>query len=373
MGLVVPDVEAGGYSSLSCDFSAWDAIREAAFEGYYPQSNGGAIIAATNNGANTTVAAGSNGGNIANVATWGGTYGGNGVLDLAANPTGLSPAFPASGQCLVATSAGWARIAYTGTSGSTLTGCTLVEGSGTVSTGGVVVLPAVKIPACTDYFANANVGIAATDNICIPAPDATNDKWALLGWDSSAVAHWTIGTASAYPVEPPAPVAGYVYHAGLYIPAALVSPWVNATLTSSSPACAKIFDTRVALTVLPLTTVTGYLEASTTSTNPMSISLGVGIWDVYLQAAISSTSTSSINYMELVLGTAAGSFSGPTVMLDNQSVASKYQPFSIRCIVTVTTAGTIVMVAGASAGTLSTYGGSYGSGLVTGMVAVKIG
>jgi peptidoglycan/xylan/chitin deacetylase (PgdA/CDA1 family) len=87
----------------------------------------------------TTVASGSNGGEISTIATWGGTYGGNGVLDVAANST-----YPTSGTLNVAASGSTtAVITYTGTSaGTSFTGCVYVSGSatGTLTTGGAVAL-----------------------------------------------------------------------------------------------------------------------------------------------------------------------------------------------------------------------------------------
>jgi hypothetical protein len=96
------------------------------------------LVTITNTLASTTIAAGSNGGTIANIATWGGTFGGNGVLAVA-SVTGL----PASGTnyaTVAASGATTAIITYTGVSGSTLTGCKYVSGSasGTVATGGAV-------------------------------------------------------------------------------------------------------------------------------------------------------------------------------------------------------------------------------------------
>lgn len=84
----------------------------------------------------TTVAAGSNGGTISGIATWGGTFGGNGVLVVAS--TAL---YPTSGTLTVAASGSTtAVVTYTGITGTTFTGCAYVSGSpsGTVATGGAV-------------------------------------------------------------------------------------------------------------------------------------------------------------------------------------------------------------------------------------------
>jgi len=70
----------------------------------------------------TYVASGSNGGTIANIATWGGTYGGNGVL--AVNSVS---GFATSGGLTVVVGGAVASITYTGVSGSTFTGCAYVS------------------------------------------------------------------------------------------------------------------------------------------------------------------------------------------------------------------------------------------------------
>jgi hypothetical protein len=101
-------------------------------------------------GAASTVAAGSNGGEISQIATWGAGFGGNGVLDIA-NGT----LFPADGGTVTVAASGptTAIVTYTGVSGNTLTGCAYVSGSatGTVSTGGAVTLTSAA--ASTGSFA----------------------------------------------------------------------------------------------------------------------------------------------------------------------------------------------------------------------------
>jgi hypothetical protein len=85
--------------------------------------------------ASTTVAAGSNGGEISQIATW--AHPSAGVLDVASaadmSPTGGTINVAASGSTT-------AVVTYTGVSGNSLTGCAYVSGSatGTVSTGGAV-------------------------------------------------------------------------------------------------------------------------------------------------------------------------------------------------------------------------------------------
>jgi hypothetical protein len=84
----------------------------------------------------TTVAAGSNGGTIANIATWSSPSAG--VLDVA-----TTVAWPSQGTVTVAASGSTtAVVTYTGTAAGQLTGCAYVSGSpsGTVSTGGAVTL-----------------------------------------------------------------------------------------------------------------------------------------------------------------------------------------------------------------------------------------
>jgi hypothetical protein len=86
--------------------------------------------------ASTTVATGSNGGEISTIASWGSSFGGNGVLDVAS-----ISGFPSSGTVYVAASGPTtAVVTYAGTAAGQLTGCAYVSGSatGTVSTGGAV-------------------------------------------------------------------------------------------------------------------------------------------------------------------------------------------------------------------------------------------
>jgi hypothetical protein len=95
------------------------------------------ISAVENTPGLTTVAAGSNGGEISAIASW--TSPSAGVLDVAStayfNPTG--------GTVTVATSTTTATITYTGVATGQLTGCAYVSGSatGTVATGGAVQAP----------------------------------------------------------------------------------------------------------------------------------------------------------------------------------------------------------------------------------------
>lgn len=89
----------------------------------------------------TTVAAGSTGGTISGIATWGSSHGGNGVLAVAAVSPDITKAYPAAGTLAVAASGSTtAIITYTGRTSTTFTGCAYVSGSpsGTVATGGAV-------------------------------------------------------------------------------------------------------------------------------------------------------------------------------------------------------------------------------------------
>lgn len=74
----------------------------------------------------TTVAAGSNGVNTS-------TFAGAGTLNVAS-----AAAFPSAGTIIVATGGTPATITYTGTGGTTFTGCTTTAGGGVLATGGAV-------------------------------------------------------------------------------------------------------------------------------------------------------------------------------------------------------------------------------------------
>ena len=101
----------------------------------------------------TSVAAGSNGGEISQIASWSSPSAG--VLSVA-SVTGLA----ASGQVNVATTSGTAIVTYASVSAGQLNGCAYVSGSptGTVATGGVI----------TGY-ANANITLtgASASRPCI--------------------------------------------------------------------------------------------------------------------------------------------------------------------------------------------------------------
>lgn len=93
------------------------------------------------NVAATTVASGSNGGEISAIASWSSPSAG--VLDVA-----TTTGWPSSGTVNVAASgATTAVVTYTGTAAGQLTGCAYVSGSptGTVATGGAVTLTSVSL------------------------------------------------------------------------------------------------------------------------------------------------------------------------------------------------------------------------------------
>jgi len=113
-----------------------------------------------------TIAAASNGGNIANIAVW--AFPAPGQLAISApiipNPSG--PYTGGLGSCYVQTSTGMAIVQFTGSQGSILTGCTLYTGTGLVSTGGsVLMVPTPTIDVILgDSIARGDGGVlGATD------------------------------------------------------------------------------------------------------------------------------------------------------------------------------------------------------------------
>ena len=138
----------------------------------------------------TTVAAGSNGGEISTIASWGATFGGNGVLAVAST-TG----FPAAGTLSIAASGPTvALVTYTGTSGgNTFTGCAYVSGSatGTIATGGGVNL---GITSANSGFTSGN----AFDSVGTGSSATTvfDNTHAAHGSQSAELA--TIGSAATY-------------------------------------------------------------------------------------------------------------------------------------------------------------------------------
>ena len=121
------------------------------------------------NAAATTVASGSNGGEISQVASWSSPS--SGVLDVAS-----TAGWPSAGKFTVATSTTTATCTYTGTTAATLTGCAYVSGSatGTVATGGAVTLiaagaGAVAVPAIStgSFTAPPSGSVVVTANAVI--------------------------------------------------------------------------------------------------------------------------------------------------------------------------------------------------------------
>jgi hypothetical protein len=120
------------------------------------------------NAAATTVASGSNGGEISNIGAWSSPSAG--VLDVAS-----TAGWPSAGTISVATSTTPAVVTYTGTTAASLTGCAYVSGSatGTVSTGGAVTLTAagagaVAVPAIStgSFTATSTEVIVTASLVC---------------------------------------------------------------------------------------------------------------------------------------------------------------------------------------------------------------
>jgi hypothetical protein len=127
-GGVGTNVSGAGGSSLATAVVPTGATAQSTSGG----GPGGSVVG-------TTVAAGSNGGTIANIASWANPS--PGVLSIT-SATG----FPATGGTINVAASGptTAVVTYTGVSGNTLTGCAYVSGSpaGTVATGGQVSMAA---------------------------------------------------------------------------------------------------------------------------------------------------------------------------------------------------------------------------------------
>ena len=145
-GLHIGDVRAFEYRCAVQNFSGSGSMNvhldnqyawTEETHGYLWLSNGTANLVFDVSSPTTTVAAGSNGGEISQVATW--SHPSAGVLDVA-----NAALLPASGGTINVAASGstTAVVTYTGISGNSLTGCAYVSGSatGTVSTGGAVTL-----------------------------------------------------------------------------------------------------------------------------------------------------------------------------------------------------------------------------------------
>ena len=123
---------AGGVGTSVSGAGGSSVTTSVAPTGTTAQSTSGGGAGGGIQGGTTTVAAGSNGGTITNIASWGTP--GAGILAVA-----LTTNFPASGTAQVATSNTPAIISYTGIAAGQLTGCAYVSGgTGTVATGGAV-------------------------------------------------------------------------------------------------------------------------------------------------------------------------------------------------------------------------------------------
>lgn len=138
----ISQLEGKGYrGSMTTVFEVVQGLKAAKFDwsgDVYPDSMAGllsGILGSTDGMPSTTIAVGSNGGLISNIAAWANPS--PGVLAVASTAN-----FPTAGMLNVAASgATVAVILYTGTTGGNqFTGCTYLQGSpaGTVSTGGNV-------------------------------------------------------------------------------------------------------------------------------------------------------------------------------------------------------------------------------------------
>ena len=142
-------------------------------------------------GAASTVAAGSNGGEVSAIGTWSSPSAG--VLDVA-NGT----LFPAGGGTVTVAASGptTAVVTYTGVSGNSLTGCAYVSGSatGTVATGGAVTLTSSAVS--TGNFTAPPSGTVMVTVTLIPNMGVTgNASFALA-------AHGSVSTLYGYAATP---------------------------------------------------------------------------------------------------------------------------------------------------------------------------
>lgn len=201
-------------------------------------------------GANTTVAAGSNG-----VHT--NTYAGSGTLNVADASN-----FGTTGTVMVAhvSPTVVSVITYTGKSATTLTGCTLVNGVDlTLATGDTV------------YNSNA---------------DITNPRWAIIEVDSSRNTQANLGTAAASPTFP-ALTAARVPHAFLYIPANATA--IDALLTTPN-GNAKLIDARIVRALHPARSV-----LTDTSANVYSPGASTTITSIFAGATAKSVPANSLS------------------------------------------------------------------------------
>lgn len=135
----IHDVE---FVQNSYNYSIWDHNNLYLFSTYIYN-----VRSDVYSGPNSTVASGSNGGEISQIASWSSPSAG--VLDV-----GSVTGWATSGTVAVAASGlTTAVVNYTGVSGASLTGCTYVGGSasGTVSTGGTVTPATRSVPGWNFY------------------------------------------------------------------------------------------------------------------------------------------------------------------------------------------------------------------------------
>jgi hypothetical protein len=136
----------------------------------------------------TTVAAGSNGGEISTIATWANPAAG--VLDVAS-----TAGWPNAGTITVATSTTPATVTYTGTTAATLTGCAYVSGSatGTVATGGAVTLAAAGSgAAAVPAISTGNFVAPASGNVVVTAWFVSDVSTSADGIGFGLCAHGTL-------------------------------------------------------------------------------------------------------------------------------------------------------------------------------------
>lgn len=174
----------------------------------------------------TTVAAGSNGGEISTIASWASPSAG--VLDVAST-TG----WPTSGTVNVAASGSTtAVVTYTGITGSSLTGCGYVSGSatGTVATGGAVDLTS---PAAFDS------GVICTP--AFPAPPSGNVV-ITVNCGMQASAGGAIGVLALAAVGAVTPLYGDPYSVQLSGTTTLDSVTAKFLVTGLTPGTSYQFD-----------------------------------------------------------------------------------------------------------------------------------
>jgi hypothetical protein len=152
----------------------------------------------------TTVGAGSNTGNIVNIASWATPAAGELAV---ASIAGL----PSAGTADVVTSAGTAVIAYTSTAAGLLEGCTLVSGTGTVATGNAVAVNAGKdyasgtgndtftIPLARTGGDVAGTSISANDVLSVTLAGVTNPATAATVSDFAVTTTGDTVSADASP------------------------------------------------------------------------------------------------------------------------------------------------------------------------------